>query len=79
MKKLIIAGAGIGAVLALRQVTKQSGHTMREHCKEMAGHCKQTMGTHAEGAAEASRMREHCGRGQTTARDEERSEPVATV
>ena len=75
MKKLIIGCAAIGGVLALRQVTKHGA--IREHCEQMAGHCSEMMGAHAEGCAEASRMREHCG--PTAAPDEEPSEPIAAV
>jgi hypothetical protein len=77
MKKLIIGCAALVGVLALRQVTKHGGRAMREHCEQMAGHCREMMGAHAECGAEASRMSRHCG--STAVPDEEPSEPVAAV
>jgi hypothetical protein len=41
MKKLIIGLAAIGAVLAVRPLVKRKAQTMREHCEQMAGKCKE--------------------------------------
>jgi hypothetical protein len=89
MKKLIVGLAAVGAVVALRPVVKRRMvQKMREHCGQMAEHCKQMMGQFAAGGdttgnepigpeAMRQKMREHCG--QMASHDEERSEPLATV
>ena len=58
MKKLIIALAAIGAVLALRPVVTRKARSMREHCEQMAAKCKQMMGQ--SGGGEEAGMPEHC-------------------
>jgi hypothetical protein len=58
MKKLIVGVVAVGSVLALRPVVKRRMvQKMREHCKQMAGKCKQMM---ASQSGERSAMREHC-------------------
>ena len=56
MKKVIVGLTAIGAVMALPAATKSGGHKMSEHCKQMAGKCKQMMA----GQSGEARMREHC-------------------
>jgi hypothetical protein len=59
MKKLVIALAAVGVVLALRPVLKRKAHSkMREHCKQMAAKCKQMMAQY--GGGEEGEMPEHC-------------------
>lgn len=87
MKKVIVGLGAVGAVIALRGVAKNGTQKMREHCKEMAGKCKQTMaGQSGEGAAAAG-MPDHCtgmaaqfrGRGAATEEREHREEVAAQV
>lgn len=57
MKKLIVGLVAIGGIIALRSVAGRASQKMQEHCKQMAGKCKQMM---AGQAGEQSEMREHC-------------------
>jgi hypothetical protein len=57
MKRLIIALAAIGAVVALGPVMKRKAQRMREHCEQMAARCTEKMSRH-EGGEEAG-MPEH--------------------
>ena len=57
MKKLIVGLAAIGGIIALRSVAGQASQKMQEHCKQMAGKCKQMMAGQSAGHSE---MREHC-------------------
>ena len=43
MRKLIIALAATGAVIALGSVAKHKAETTREHCLEMGAKCKEKM------------------------------------
>jgi hypothetical protein len=69
MKKLIVGVVAVGAVIALRPVLKRRMvQTMREHCKQMAVHCKEMMGAQPGDRGETTgqdamhqKMREHCG------------------
>ena len=68
MKKLLVGAAAVGAVVALRPVVKRRVlQKMREHCGQMAEHCKRPVG---ESASRSEPM---------GARHEEHSEPVATA
>jgi hypothetical protein len=40
MKKAIIGVVAVGAILGLRPSAKRMSHRMRQHCGEMAAHCK---------------------------------------
>ena len=41
MKKAILGFVAIGAIIASRPVARRMGCTIREHCEQMAVHCKQ--------------------------------------
>lgn len=60
MKKLIVGLIVIGAILALRTAAGRIGQKMREHCREMAGNCRQMMAGKAGKSGQESGMREHC-------------------
>lgn len=57
MKKLLIGLVAIGAIIVLRSAATRSGQKMSEHCRQMAGKCKQRQAR--EQSAEGG-MREHC-------------------
>ena len=85
MKKLILGLVAVGALIALRPVVKRRMvRKMREHCSQMAAHCKEMMGAQGGGRGEATgrgampqKMREHCE--PPAAEDEPRRETVATA
>lgn len=61
MKKLIVGLVAVGAVLALRPVLKRRMvQTMREHCQQMAGKCKEMMAGRSAEREGSSGMPEHC-------------------
>lgn len=60
MKKVIVGLVAVGAILALRSTAGRSSHSMREHCKQMAGRCKQLMAGLSAEHGEAAEMREDC-------------------
>jgi hypothetical protein len=60
VKKVLIGMVAIGAIIALRSVAERSGQKMSEHCKQMAGKCKQMMAGQSGERSEAAGMREHC-------------------
>ena len=77
MKKLIIGLAAVGAVMALRPRLAQK---MRDHCTQMAGHCKEMMGDQSEATSHEAmqqKMRKHCE--GMAPQHEEDVEPVATA
>ena len=77
MKKLIIGLVAVGAVMALRP---RLAHKMRDHCKQMAGHCKEMMEAQGETASHEAmrqRAREHCE--GMAPHHEEDVEPVAAA
>ena len=45
MKKALIATVAIGALVALRPLSKRAGRTMSQHCAQMASKCKGMMST----------------------------------
>ena len=81
MKKLILGLAAVGALVALRPVVKRRVvQKKREHCKQMAAHCKEMMGGHGEATgreAMPQKMREHCE--EMAAQHDERTEPVVAA
>ena len=85
MKKVIVGIVAVGALIALRPVVKRRMvQKMREHCKQMAVHCKEMMGAQPGGRGETTgqeamhqKMREHCGLQE--AQHEHRREAVATA
>ncbi len=85
MKKLIVGVVAVGAVMALRPVLmRRMVQKLREHCTQMAAHCREMMGAQPGSGGEASgeatvhqKMREHCE--QMAANDTDRAEPVATA
>lgn len=60
MKKVIVGLVAVGAIVALRSAAGRSGHSMSEHCKQMAGRCKQMMAGQPADRGPAAGMREHC-------------------
>ncbi len=60
MKKLIVGLFAVGAILALRSAASRSGHSMSEHCKQMAGRCKQMMAAQSADRGPTAGMRERC-------------------
>ena len=83
MKKAIWGLVAVGAVIALRAAAKGVGQKMTEHCKQLAGKCKQMMA----GQSTEAGMREHCkematqfrGSRETTEESEPREEVAAQV
>jgi hypothetical protein len=79
MKKLIVGVAAVGVALALRPLVKRRlVQKMRDHCTQMAAHCKEMMegrGGPTADEAEAQEMRERCE--EIAARRREDAEPVA--
>jgi hypothetical protein len=74
MKKLIIGLAAIGAALAVRPLVKRKAQTMREHCEQMAGKCKEKMaqlGSEVERGEKRQRCKEKITEGITATSDEE--------
>jgi len=52
MKKMIVGLVAIGAIVGLRSARRRIGHTMRDHCGEMAERCME-MATQFAGRGEA--------------------------
>ena len=74
MKKLIVAVAAVGVVMALRPLVKRRVvQKMRDHCKEMMEGRSQTTGHEAK----TQRMREHCE--EMAPRHREEAEPVVAA
>ena len=81
MKKLIVGFAAIGVVLALRPLVKRRVvQKMRDHCAQMAAHCKEMMQGRSETPgheARAQKMREHCE--EIAAQQHDDAEPVVAA
>ena len=81
MKKLIVGVAAVGVVMALRPLVKRRViQKMRDHCKQMAAHCKEMMEGRSETTgreARAQKMREHCG--ETAPQRREDAEPAVAA
>jgi hypothetical protein len=81
MKKLIAGVAAVGVVMALRPLVKRRVvQKMRDHCKQMAAHCKEMMEGRSETPghdARTQKMREH--REEMAARHREDAEPVVAA
>ena len=80
MKKLIAGVATVGVVMALRPLVKRRVvQKLRDHCKQMAAHCKDMMEGRSETTgheARAQKTREHCG--EIAAQHREDGEPVVS-
>ena len=87
MKRIILGLGAVGAVIAPRAAAKSSGQKMSEHCKQMAGRCRQMMAGQPGEGVETAGMREHCremaaqfrGSGEAAEEHEPREEVVAQV
>ena len=81
MKKLVFGVAAVGIVMALRPVVKRRVvQKLRDHCKQMAAHCKEMMEGRGETTgdeARAQKMREHCE--EMAAQDRENAQPVVAA